>query len=141
MFAQKIGYEENELKVEGAAKLSKTAFFSQIWLVPKFDSDQLKDLLCELLITIQEEDALRSFRNKLFRAASRDGLAALSRSTSNDTISSLLSSEFSGSETDSSTTDTETPSESDGSMDIHRRGQSRLQPVLSMLTAEEASMY
>ena len=113
MFAQKIGYEQNELKVEGASKLSKKAFFSQIWLVPKFDSDQLKNLFCELLKTVQEEDVLRNFMNRLSRAASRGGLAALDTSISTFTMSSLPGLEAAGSESDSSTTETETPSESD----------------------------
>lgn len=113
MFAQKIGYKENELKVEGASRVSKKAFFSQIWLVPKFDKDQLKDLFRELLKTVQEEDVLRNFMNRLSRAESRHGLAALDTSTSTFTMSSLLGSEVSGSESESSTTDTETPSGSD----------------------------
>ena len=107
LFAQKIGYEDDELQLEGSSKISKKVFFSRIWRVPKFDNDEMKELFIELLSTTQLENALHNFRNRLSRAASRHGLAGLppSGATSTVTMASLSSSE--------STTDTDTPSETD----------------------------
>ena len=113
MFGLKIGYEEKELKLAGSSKLSKKAFFAEIWLVPKFDVDKVNDLLCGLLTAVQQEDALRNFRNRLSRAASSHGLGALDRSTNTVTMSTLHASKGSRSESElTATTDTDT---SDGS--------------------------
>ena len=113
MFGLKIGYEEKELKLAGSSKLSKKAFFAEIWLVPKFDMDKVNDLLCELLTAVQQEDALRNFQNRLSRAASSHGLGALDRSTNIVTMSTLHASKGSRSESElTSTTNTDT---SDGS--------------------------
>ena len=113
MFALKIGYEEKEQKLAGSSKLSKKAFFAEIWLVPKFDVDKVNDLLCGLLTAVQQEDVLRNFRNRLSRVANSHGLDALDRSTSTVTMSTLHASKGSRSESElTSTTDTDT---SDGS--------------------------
>ena len=126
IFAQKIGYEAEELKVAGSSKLSKKTFFAKIWLVPKFDDDQVKKLLCELLTAIPDLDyVLRNFRYRLSRGeSSRHGISALDTSTSTFTMSLLDGSEGSRSESDMASTDTEfeteteteteTPSESKG---------------------------
>ena len=123
IFAQKIGYEAEELKVAGSSKLSKKTFFAKIWLVPKFDDDQVKKLLCELLTTIQLDYVLRNFRNRLSRGeSSRHGISALDTNTSTFTMSLLDAPEGSRSESDVASTDTETetetetetPSESEG---------------------------
>ena len=65
MFALKIGFEEEELKVAGSKKLSKKGFFAEIWLVPKFDNDQVEHLLCELLTTLQQDDVLHNYQSRL----------------------------------------------------------------------------
>ena len=121
IFAQKIGYEAEELKVAGSTKLSKKAFFAKIWLVPKFDNDQVKNLLCELLTAIQLGDVLHNFWIRLSQAeSSRHGISALETSTSTFTMSLLDAPEGSRSESDVASTDTETetetetPSESEG---------------------------
>jgi len=116
IFAQKIGYEPEELKVAGSSKVSKKTFFAEIWLVPRFDDDQVKNLLCELLTAIQSLNyVLHNFRNKLSRAkSSRHGISALDTSTSTFTMSSLEGSEGSRSESDMASTDTETETESEG---------------------------
>ena len=115
IFAQKIGYEAEELKVAGSSKLSKKTFFAKIWLVPKFDDDQVKKLLCELLTTIPELDyVLRNFRNRLSRGEnSRHGISALDTSTSTFTMSLLDAPEGSRSESDVASTDTETETETE----------------------------
>ena len=97
IFAQKIGYEAEELKVDGSSKLSKKTFFAKIWLVPKFDDDQVKNLLCELLTTIQLD------------------ISTLVTSASTFKMSLLDASEGSRSDLDmvSTETETETPSESE----------------------------
>ena len=106
MFALKIGYEEKEQKLAGSSKLSKKAFFAEIWLVPKFDVDKVNDLLCGLLTAVQQEDVLRNFRNRLSRVANSHGLGALDRSTSTVTMSTLHGSRSESELT--STTDTDT---------------------------------
>ena len=65
VFALKIGFEEEELKVAGSKKLSKKGFFAEIWLVPKFDNDQVEHLLCELLTTLQQDDVLHNYQSRL----------------------------------------------------------------------------
>ena len=97
MFAQKIGFEEEELKVVGSKQLSKKGFFAKIWLVPKFDNDQVEHLLCELLIAVQQDDVLHKYQSRLSRALnSSDG------SKSDSDVPSTV--------TD---TDTDTPAESE----------------------------
>ena len=104
MFAQKIGFEEEELKVAVSKKLSKKGFFAEIWLVPKFDNDQVAQLLCELLTAVQQHDVLDNYRRRLFRAQdSSDGWKSESDVPSTDT------------DTDTSTdTDTHTENEAEG---------------------------
>ena len=75
VFAQKIGFEEEELKVVGSNTLSRKGFFAEIWLVPKFDNSQVEQLLCELLITLQRDDVLEKYQSRLSRALdSSDGI-------------------------------------------------------------------
>ena len=68
VFAQKIGFEEEELKVVGSKMLSRKGFFAEIWLVPKFDNSQVEQLLCELLTTLQQDDILHNYQSRLSRA-------------------------------------------------------------------------
>ena len=101
MFAQKIGFEEEELKVVGSKQLSKKGFFAEIWLVPKFDNGQVEQLLCELLTAVQQDDVLHKYQSRLFRALnSSDGSKSESDVPSTDT------------DTDTHT-DTDTPAESE----------------------------
>ena len=114
IFAQKIGYEAEELKVAGSSKLSKKAFFDKIWLVPKFNNDQVKNLLCELLTAIQLHYVLHNFRNRSSQAESgRHGTSALDTSTSTSTMSLLDASQGSRSDSDMASTDTDTETETD----------------------------
>ena len=103
MFAQKIGFKEEELKVVGSKQLSKKGFFAEIWLVPKFDNDQVKHLLCELLTAVQQDDVLQKYQSRLSRALnSSDGSKSASDVPSTDT------------DTDTDThTDTDSPTESE----------------------------
>ena len=122
IFAQKIGYEAEELKVAGSSKLLKKLFFAKIWLVPRFDDDQVKNLLCELLTAIPDLDyVLRNFRNRLSRAeSSRHGISALDTSTF--TMSLLDGTEGSRSESDVASTDTETQTETETLSESEREG-------------------
>ena len=99
IFAQKIGYEAEELKVAGSSKLSKKAFFAKIWLVPKFDDDQVKNLLCELLTAIQLDIST------LVTSASTFKMSLLDASEGSRSDLDMVSTE--------TETETETPSESE----------------------------
>ena len=110
MFAQKIGFEEEELKVAVSKKLSKKGFFAEIWLVPKFD--QVEQLLCELLTTVQQDDVLDNYRRRLFRALdSSDGWKSESDVPSTDTDTDTHTDTDTPTDTDTHT-DTDTPAES-----------------------------
>ena len=160
IFAQKIGFEEEELKVVGSKKLSKKGFFAEIWLVPKFDNDQVQHLLCELLATLQQGDVLQSYRSRLTRALDpSDGSKSESDVPSTDTDTDTpAESEAEGPTKDGSATvigrnevtlGTKVASRfssgllsspgsgSGGSSGIHLKGQSRQQPIA--LTAQERS--
>lgn len=160
MFAQKIGFEEEEMKVAGSKKLSKKGFFAEIWLVPKFENDQVEHLLCELLTTVQQVDVLHSYQSGLARALdSSDGSTTESDVPSSDTDTDTpTESEAEGPRKDGSaavigrnedTLGTKVGSQSNfglmsspagdsgGSNGIHHKGQSRQQPTA--LTAQERS--
>ena len=106
IFAQKIGFEEEELKVVDSKQLSKKGFFAEIWLVPKFDNGQVEHLLCELLTTVQQDDVLHKYQSRLPRALdSSDGSKSESDVPSNDTD-----------------TDTDTPTDTDTSAESEAEG-------------------
>lgn len=98
----------------GSSKLSKKTFFAKIWLVPRFDDGQVKNLLCELLTTIKLDYVLHNFLNRLSRAESgRHGIGALDTSTSTFTMALLDPPEGSRSELDTASTDTGTETETE----------------------------
>ena len=162
IFAQKIGFEEEELTVVGSKQLSKKGFFSKIWLVPKFDNGQVEHLLCELLTTVQQDDVLDKYQSRLPRALdSSDGSKSEADVPSNDTdtdTDTSAESEAEGPRKDDSATvigrnedtlSTKVASQSSsgllsspgsgsgGSNGIHHTGQSKQQPTA--LTAQEKS--